>query len=109
MSDAMQLHEHGTRAFRLPAGAIVSTAEHDLDSREYNKRYAAGQEIGPTRRYAFLAKHVRRAKTAAELIALAIKENGAAKNTTKINTKRIYGDLATLRAALDRVTPKAAA
>lgn len=108
-SEARMLAEHGTKAYRLTPSCIVSVAERDLASRRHNVVFAAynkagGEEGEPMLRYAFLGKHVRRAKSAAHLIALAL-AHGAAMASTQLNTIRLYGDRAALQGALDLCTP----
>lgn len=100
MTEAAMLHERGTKAFKLPASAIVSTARRDLQHRRENM----GQQNGFRHRYAFLALHVRQAQgSVVELLTLAIERNGEAELTTKLATRRLYDDRAGLAAALAEV------
>lgn len=98
---AHHLHEHGTVAFTLPPGAITGAAKADLAAREHNRLVYRGKINPPARRYAFVAKHVRKAKTPVELLRLAQREPKAAKKTTKVNTWRIYEAQDSLRRAIE--------
>jgi hypothetical protein len=91
------LQKHGTVAFRLKPGAILGAAEQDLRVRK-NKKADIDE---PGRPYAFLCAHVRRAKTAGELIELALANPDKGLESGKHNTRLIYGDPDLLRAALE--------
>jgi hypothetical protein len=84
---------------------LIQAADADLARRKRNmRRYelaAQGVDCGDrVELYAFYAPHVRKAKTAHDLIALALNRNAGALKCTKKNTRLIYGDLALLRDAL---------
>jgi hypothetical protein len=96
------LAEHGTRAFELKPGSIVQAAVSDLKLRA-RKTPGEGVDRDPElqgRQYAFVGKHVRRAKTPAELIQLALDHPEAGVTSGKINTKLIYREAKLLQAAL---------
>lgn len=98
------LQKHGTVAFRMKPGAIVSAAEQDLRIRQ-NKKADIDE---PGRPYAFLSSHVRKAKTAADLVEAAIANPDKGIESGKYNTRLIYGDVELLRAALALARAKAA-
>jgi hypothetical protein len=98
---------------------LVQAAEADLRRREWNKRVfelrlANAQSGTPydeeMQEYAFLARHVRRAKSARQLMILALMDYGClapdeeteviGPPTTKRNTRLIYGNGALLVAAI---------
>lgn len=81
----------------LPAGAIIGAAESDLRSAAHNRSPALAP---PYLQYAFHRKHVRGAKSAAELIERALNELKLGASSSKRNTARLYSDEAALRAAL---------
>lgn len=85
MSEADLLHDHGTVAFELTAGSLISAAELDLRHRAANVE--AGEGVY---RFAFVARHVRKAKTARDLILLALQEPGHGEASGKLNTRRVY-------------------
>lgn len=88
---------HGTRAFDLPPGAVISAAEIDLKHRQESKT-----EGRPLYRYNFHRKHVRKARDAADLIARAYDDLDLGAKSSKRATRLIY-ERRTLKAALDRV------
>jgi hypothetical protein len=90
------LQKHGTVAFKLKPGSIVTAAEQDLRIRQ-NKTADIDE---PGRPYAFLCAHVRKAKTAGELIELALANPDKGLESGKYNTRLIYGDQDLLKAAL---------
>jgi hypothetical protein len=90
------LQRHGTAAFKLKPGSIVSAAEQDLRIRQ-NKKDDIDE---PGRPYAFVCSHVRKAKSAGELIELALAHPEKGVDSGKYNTRLIYGDQDLLRAAL---------
>jgi hypothetical protein len=101
----LQLAWHGTSAYRLTPGAILSAAQSDLAARAVNKRlsdkYGSNEAIGDFKPYAFLARHVRRAQSPAHLILLALgTPELAIKRTTKVNAVRLYRDADALFGAL---------
>jgi rhodanese-related sulfurtransferase len=96
------LQRHGTVAFKLKPGSIVTAAEQDLRIRQ-NKKADIDE---PGRPYAFVCAHVRKAKNAAELIELALAHPEKGVDSGKYNTRLIYGDPDLLRAALSLAQAK---
>lgn len=95
LQERAMLHDHGTRAFDLKPGSIVSAALADLRNRDRKK----SGEVDRAAPYAFHRVHVRKAKTAAELLAVAIADRERGETSRKINTRRIYSDAETLAQA----------
>lgn len=91
------LHDHGTRIAQLPPSAIVTTAANDLTLLRKKKELLAD----PAEHYAFVAKHVRKAVSPADLIQRAINDLDRGTKSGKLNTRILYGSPEVLRAALD--------
>lgn len=109
MTESRMLLEHGTLLMRLKASNIFQAAEADLKlSRrklkwrvEPEKMRALGEQpISPEARYSFAGKHVRRAKSALHLIALAYFDPEIAALTDKQSTLIAYRDRALLCEAM---------
>lgn len=81
---------------------IVQAAEADFARLRRNAENAEFRDC-PCEHYAFHRKHVRRAKTAHELIRLALMDPAITAKTAKNNTRLIYGDGRLLIAAI-RIT-----
>jgi len=96
MTEAAMLAEHGTEFMRLKPVNVIQAAEKDLRLRE--RKQADKAEQGDM--YSFARQHVRKARSAAHLIALALFEPHMVLRTDKQSTMRVYGDRALLRAAL---------
>src|SRR5262249_14381318 len=79
------LHRHGTKLSRLTPGSIIDAAKADLHR---------------TKKFAFARRHVRQARTARELIALAIKDRNTDLGSANWVTQVIYSDVERLREAL---------
>lgn len=90
------LHEHGTKITELPPSAIVSTAASDLALRQKKNEDLAD----PNCHYAFVAKHVRKAVSPADLLQRAINDLDTGTKSGKLNTRILYGAPDQLRAAL---------
>ena len=108
--ESMLLLRHGTPACDLSASAIAQTAVNDMrvkleNARRREARRKAKAEHVPTKfcdpqlPYAFQPTHVGAAKTAADLLRLAI-ENESCKTPDTVNRLRIYGNRERLEAAL---------
>lgn len=103
MSATMMLTRYGTRAFDLPLSAIIRTAETDLRRhackrmeadvqrplRERTEAAARLETLGGV--YAFAPKHVRRARTASELLLIAAQDADAAAKSKSPNRVMLYG------------------
>jgi hypothetical protein len=92
------LHEHGTGAFALPAGAILCAARHDVRLRQRKLANGAAQAT----RYNFHRTHVLRAGSdVSTLLSLAIADRERGIASGKLETRRIYRHEDGLRGALD--------
>lgn len=81
----------------------MEAARRDLLQMSTRKRYAKDRlnvARPPRGSYAFVYRHVRKAKTEANLLRLALTEPNLGLESTKVNTREIYGDQALLMAAL---------
>ena len=87
--ERLLLFGHGTKPWKLPPSAVLGAAQNDLRKR------------GSGQCYAFLRKHVRHAKSPADLLrrALQDRENGLA--APRVETLTLYNDEQTLRQALE--------
>ena len=83
------LFEHGTRPWRLPSSAVLGAAQNDLRKR------------GSGRPYAFLRKHVRPAKSPADLLRRALQDRESGLAAPRVETLTLYNDEQTLRQALE--------
>jgi hypothetical protein len=81
---------------------IVQAAEEDL-RRERRNAIEAEYQDAKYERYAFHRKHVHAARTARELLTLALMDPHIIGNTIKDNTRMIYGDTQLLLAAIKLV------
>ncbi len=86
------LFEHGTRLWKLPPSAVLGTAQNDLRKR------------GSGQRYAFLRRHVRRAKSPADLLRRALQDRESGLAAPRVETLTLYSDEPTLRHALELAT-----
>jgi hypothetical protein len=86
--ERLLLFEHGTRPWKLPPSAVLNTARNDLRKR------------GSGRPFAFLRKHVRSAKSPADLLRRALHDRGTGLTAPRVETLTLYGDEQTLRHAL---------
>ncbi len=85
------LFEHGTRPWKLPPSAVLGAAQNDLRKR------------GSGRPYAFLRKHVRPAKSPADLLRRALRDRDSGLAAARVETLTLYSDEQTLRQALELV------
>jgi hypothetical protein len=96
VNDGELLDRHGTKLFQLKPGSVVTAAHQDL------KHHV--QKLEGTRDqwdvYSFHRDHVRKARDAAELLALAIKDRDRGIRSGKRVTRNLYGDEHLLWAAL---------
>jgi len=103
------LSRHGTKAFQLTPSSVIAAANRDLMQIAIRRSYARNKEgkIKPSRgSYAFVYRHVKRAKSTAELLRRALAEPGLGIDSTKTNTQEIYRDQALLMAALSLAEPR---
>lgn len=89
------LNDHGTRAFELKPGSLISAAVADIRNRD-RKQTGEVEKAAP---YAFHRLHVRKAKSPAELLSLALKDRERGEKSRKLNTRRIYANSETLAQA----------
>ena len=90
--ERLLLFEHGTKPWKLPPSAVLGAALNDLRKR------------GSGQRYAFLRKHVRPAKSPADLLRRAIQDRGTGPTAPRVETLTLYGDEQTLHHALKLAT-----
>ncbi len=103
-ADDLILARHGTVAFPLPPTAIIGAAYRDFRRREENQALAkeGGLAAGDFERYAFAARHVKRANgDAAKLIQLALDEWEIGLDSKMPMRIKLYGQRPELRKALD--------
>lgn len=94
------LLKHGTKAAKLPPGAIIGAAPADLERRKHN----TNTELSPPyHRYAFLRRHVIDAETPEQIIAAAINELALGAASSKVQTQFLYSDPEALYEALGRL------
>jgi hypothetical protein len=89
------MEQHGTTLMKLKPRMIWDIAMADLDRRERNKTKAWDFE-----HYAFHRDHVAGANTANDIIRAAIADRALGLASDKADTRLIYSDLETLKAAL---------
>lgn len=89
------MEQHGTTLMKLKPHMIWDIAMQDLDRRERNKTKAWDFE-----HYAFHRNHVAKASTANDIIRAAIADRALGLASDKADTRLIYSDLETLKAAL---------
>lgn len=87
-----------TKVDNLTPGAVIGAAKRDLQRIEINKIRRKQKE--PPEHYAFLRQHVQQAKTAKDLIALALAHD-LTPHTWKRQTLAIYSSRTVLQAAFD--------
>ena len=83
------LFEHGTRPWKLPPSAVLGAARNDLRKR------------GSGRPCAFLRKHVRPAKSPADLLRRALQDRESGLVAARLKTRILYDDEQNLRRALE--------
>jgi hypothetical protein len=109
--DLFMLNHATDGAAPFEPGAIVAAAWRDIQTREYNLRCRADRrerkekkestkDINTARSYAFLATHVRKAKTAADVIRAALEDTAKGSASTNVNTARLYRNTEALKRAL---------
>ncbi len=91
------LENHLTSIGGLKPRNIVQAAEEDFKRKVHNK-IADRTDL---QHYAFHRKHVKKAKSVAQLLTLALAESELGCASGKSNTRLIYRDLPTLQAAYD--------
>ena len=113
--EAINLFTHGTLKWKLTPNAVFETAKRDLQSHEFNtwlrgerarikresdKNGLEYKRLPQSRKYGFLAKHVRKVRTPAALLKLALDERdeGPA-GAVNVNTVALYDDVDTLTKA----------
>lgn len=94
------MQDHGTKAFALKPSSLIGAAAADLKTKFVNK--ADDKKDAGRRWYTFHRSHVRKAKSATELLTIALSdmERGAASG--KPNTRLIYADTELMKAALKK-------
>lgn len=92
----------GTALLEMQPCAIISAAQEDLRRRARNIHHPV--EPVTIEVYTFHRMHVRRAKTAADLIRIAIAGRRLGLKSTKAPTRFIYRDRKALKRALREVT-----
>jgi hypothetical protein len=115
MNERDFLHRHGTELVAITPGMVVQGALRDLQVRSLKRQFdglappllpeAASPSksvpvIAPTHQYLFHRKHVMRAKTAEQLLTLALADRDIGCQSAKHHTRMIYGDPDLLRDAL---------
>ncbi len=108
--EAMNLYRHGTVKWDLTPNAVYQAAVQDIRSREFNawlhaerRRLKRGspeyKQLPNLRRYGFLARHVKKAADAAEVLKLALGDQEAGRCSEAVNTVALYDHQDTLAAA----------
>jgi hypothetical protein len=100
MTTSEFLLDHGTKAFALPASAVLHAARTDLALRGKKQDADPCDDELLAQPYAFLAAHVRRSTDAADLLRRAIADDEKWKASAKVNTRLLYGDKTLLADAL---------
>jgi len=90
------LEQHGTTLMKLKPSMIWGLAMADLEKRERNK---AGDRNSPEH-YSFHRSHVRKAKTANDVIRAAIEAPALGRASDKSVTRLLYADEELLRQSL---------
>jgi len=93
------LEQHGTALMKLKPHMIWDIAMQDLERRERNKAHGP-TDIGSYEQYASHRNHVAGANTANDIIRAAIADRALGLASDKADTRLIYSDLETLKAAL---------
>ncbi len=108
--EAINLFHHGTVKWNLTPNAVLQAAVQDIRSREFNtwlraerRRLKRGsppyKQLPNLRRYGFLARHVKKAADAAEILKLALGDQEAGRCSEAVNTLALYDHQDTLAAA----------
>ena len=113
--EAINLYHHGTLKWKFTPNMVYQTAMRDLQNFEFNEwlrgeRARMVEKYGKkgidykglpgSRKYGFLAKHVRKARTPATLLKLALEERKEGKaRAQNVNTLAIYDNTDTLEKA----------
>lgn len=108
---ADMLVTHGTKAFALKPSSIAYTAQRDFRifqevrerAKQAKERRQAGDEpeaVEP-QRYAFLRKHVAKAKKPADILKLAAADEDEWPKSSKVSVKILYGDKDLLKVAAE--------
>ncbi len=108
--EAMNLYHHGTVKWDLTPNAVFQAAVQDIRSREFNAWLRAERrrlkrdspdykQLPNLRRYGFLARHVKKAADAAEVLKLALEDQEAGRCSEAVNTLALYDNTDTLAAA----------
>ena len=122
--EAINLYRHGTLKWHLTPNAVFETAKRDLQSYEFNTwlrgersriKKAHGKDspeyknLPKSRGHEFLLKHVRKVRTPAALLKLALddREEGLAR-AKNVNTLALYNDVDALAGAYRRACEAAA-
>ena len=99
--EAVNLYHHGTVKWSLTPNAVYQAAVQDIRSHEFNA-WLRGQrgrlnrgspeykQLPSSRRYGFLACHVRKAADAAALLKLALEDREAGRRSEAVNTLVLY-------------------
>ncbi len=86
-AERLSLLHHGTQPASLSAGAILQVAQADLRRKK---------------KPCFLKKHVKDAKTATDILRLAVAEYRDGIGASDVNTARVYSNVDTLQLALTK-------
>ena len=112
--EAVNLYHHGTVPWNLTPNTVYQAARQDIRSREFNTWLREERErldpkapgykhqlkqLPKLRRYGFLANHVKKAADAAEVLKLALEDQGAGRCSDAVNTVALYDNQDTLAAA----------
>lgn len=113
--EAMNLYRHGTMKWNLTANVVYQTALLDLRSFEFNawlrsERVRVEEKDGKdslpyknlpqSRRFGFLAKHIRKTQTPITLLKLALEDRDEGKARAKnVNTLALYDNVGVLAQA----------
>lgn len=103
-SSRAMMQDHGTKAFALKPSSLIGAAVADLKTKETNK--ADDTKDRGTRWYTFHRTHVRKAKSAVELLSIALADLARGASSAKPNTRLIYADKKLLSAALRKAKRK---
>ncbi len=104
------MFHHGTVKWDLTPNAVFQAAVQDIRSREFNAWLRAERrrlkrdspdykQLPNLRRYGFLARHVKKAADAAEVLKLALEDQEAGRCSEAVNTVALYDHQDTLAAA----------
>ena len=99
--EAVNLYRHGTVKWNLTPNTVYQAAVQDIRSHEFNV-WLRGQrgrlnrgspeykQLPSSRRFGFLACHVRKAADAAALLKLALEDREAGRRSEAVNTLALY-------------------